>query len=240
MPLSLPAADDPVDKVSKLTTEWVKTRAETVRLETEWSGQRGLMESMVEALGQRATLIEEKRENARARTAQDRAELDALERKNESAGAGLKAAEARLREVDQGLLALRPMLPPRLSAALELPYKSIADPGLSVGDRMQHTMTILNRCLQFNRIVTAGEEVLTLAGEPAPKSLEVIYWGLSHGYALDRAAGKAWFGSPGAQGWQWEVRPASAVAVARLLAIANDKADPDFIVVPAKLNHAGR
>ncbi len=240
LPLVLTAADDPVDKVSKLTTEWVKTRAETVRLETEWSGQRVLLESMIDALGQRATVVEEKRENAKARTAQDRAELDTLERKNDAAGAGLQASEARLRELDQSLLALRPFLPPRLSAALDLPYKSIGDTTLAVGDRMQHTMTILNRCLQFNRIVTAGEEVLVLAGEPAPKSLEVIYWGLSHGYALDRTAGKVWFGSPGAAGWQWEARTGATEEVSRLLAIANDKADPNFIVVPAKLNHAAR
>jgi hypothetical protein len=195
---------------------------------------------MIDALGQRAALVEEKREHAKARTAQDRAELDTLERKNEAAAAGLRVSESKLKETDQGLLALRASLPPRLSAALELPYKSIADPSLAVGDRMQHTMTILNRCMQFNRLVTAEEEVLTLAGEPAPKSLEVIYWGLSHAYALDRAAGKAWYGAPGAQGWQWEARPAAVGEVTRLLAIAHDKADPDFIVVPAQLAHAGR
>ncbi|MES1167858.1 MAG: hypothetical protein ABUL61_01680, partial [Oleiharenicola lentus] len=85
--------------------------------------------------------------------------------------------------------------------------------------------------------ITAGDEVLTPAGEAAPKSLEVIYWGLSHGYALDRAAGKAWLGSPGPQGWQWEARPEAAKDVARLIAIASDKADPDFVVVPARLSH---
>jgi hypothetical protein len=105
---------------------------------------------------------------------------------------------------------------------------------------MQHTMTIINRCMQFNRAITASDEVLMLEGEATPKSLEVIYWGLSHGYALDRAADKAWFGTPGPQGWQWEARPGAAKGVARLIAIATDKADPDFIVVPARLSHVSR
>jgi len=240
LPAALFAADDAVDKVGKVATEWVKTRAETVRLETEWSGQQSLMQSMVDALGQRAQIIEEKMEHTKAMTAQDREELGTLEKKNQLASAGLEASETRLKEMANSLLALRPFLPPRLSAALDLPYKSIGDPALSVGDRMQHTMTVLNRCMQFNRIVTASDEVLKLAGEAAPKSLEVIYWGLSHGYALDRTAGKAWLGSPGPQGWQWEARPDVAKEVAKLIAIATDKADPDFIVVPARLSHASR
>ena len=135
------------------------------------------------------------------------------------------------------LIRLRPSLPPRLSESLELPYRSLTGSELALGDRMQLTMTVLNRCLQFNRIVSQGEEVLAIAGEAGPKSLEVIYWGLSHGYALDRAAGKAWLGSPGPQGWHWETRPEAARAVAELIAVYSGKADPGFAAVPAQLGH---
>ena len=240
LPLSLSGADDQIDKVGKVATEWVKTRAETVRLETEWTGQRALMGSLLDALGQRARLAEEKRESVQARTAQDREELGTLGKKNETASTSLQASEARLKELAIRVVALRPFLPPRLSTALDLSYRSLADPANSVSDRMQHTMVVLNRCLQFNHLVTSGEEVLALPGEPAPKSLEVIYWGLSHGYALDRAAAKAWLGSPGSQGWQWEPHPEAADEVARLIAIANDKSDPGFVLVPAKLGHPNR
>ena len=98
---------------------------------------------------------------------------------------------------------------------------------------MQLLMTMLNRCALFNHTVTSGEEVLTIEGEPGTKSLEVIYWGLGHAYALDRAAGKAWYGSPGQKGWQWDPRPEAVKPVTRLVAIYNDKADPDFVAVPA-------
>ena len=106
---------------------------------------------------------------------------------------------------------------------------------MGAGDRMQLVMTMLNRCAQFNHTVTCGEEVLTIEGEQGTKSLEVIYWGLSHGYALDRAAGKAWYGSPGQKGWQWELRPDAVKPVSALVAVYNDKMDPDFVGVPATL-----
>lgn len=237
---SLQADDDPVDKVGRTATEWVKTRTETVRLESEWSGQRTLLQSAVEAINQRAQLIEEKRDGLKARTAQERSELETLEQRNGRADADLRAAEAKLKEADRALLALRPFLPPRLSAALELPYRSLAAPELSVSDRMQHTMTVLNRCLQFNHVVSAGEEVITLPGEPTPKALEVIYWGLGQGYALDRGTGKAWRGAPAGAGWEWEPHPEAAAELSRLLAVASDKADPAFVMLPTKLNHAAR
>jgi hypothetical protein len=100
---------------------------------------------------------------------------------------------------------------------------------------MQLAMTILNRCSLFNRSVTCGDEVLTIDGEQGAKSLEVIYWGLSHGYALDRAAKRAWYGAPGPRGWQWEPSPDAVRPVEKLIAVYNDKADPDFVHVPAVL-----
>jgi hypothetical protein len=51
---------------------------------------------------------------------------------------------------------------------------------------------------------------------------------------LDSIAGKAWYGSPGPQGWRWESSP-DPRPVARLFAIYNDKADPDYVLVPATL-----
>jgi len=237
LPAAFGAGPDPIETVGKAATEWVKTRAETVRLESDWATQRELLESTVNALNERAGRLEDQRDNLQAKMAKDRSELEALQTKNKAAADGLQAIGARLKAVGESLIQLRPSLPPRLSAALELPYRSLAGSELGLAERMQVTMTVLNRCAQFNRIVTGGEEVLTIDGESGAKSFEVIYWGLSHGYALDRADGKAWLGSPGPQGWRWEACPNAARQVAELIAIYNDKTEPVFVAVPAKLGH---
>jgi hypothetical protein len=228
---------DSIESVEKAATEWIKTRAESVRLETEWASQRELLESTVKALSERAQSTEEKRDNLKAKTATERAELAAAQERNQATADRMRAVDARLKEMKDRLNQLRPSLPPRLSEALELPYRSLASAELGPADRMQITMTVLNRCVQFNRLVTCGQEVLTIEGEPGPKSFEVIYWGLSHAYALDRAAGKVWLGSPGPKGWQWEPRPEAVRPVAQLIAVWNDKAEPEFVAVPAKLGH---
>jgi hypothetical protein len=229
----LVVAADPLEEADKSAGEFIKLQIEDARLQTEWRSQRELLGSLVSALQERAAAMEEKRDLTKAKTAKDREELDAMRAKNQSAIDDLKVFETRLNTLSAQLLALRPRLPPHLSEALEMSYRTLADPAVPATERMQQAMNVLNRCAQFNRIVTVGEDALSLEGEPADKSLPVIYWGLSHGYAVDRVTRKAWVGSPGPAGWRWEARPDAFAGVLKLMAIANDRADPTYVAVPA-------
>jgi hypothetical protein len=226
---------DPLAPGEKAASEWIKVRLETTRIENDWTSERPLLESTVNGLKDRAQGLEEQRDLLKAKTAKDREDIGAMEGKNKAASDDLHAVETRLQALVGQLVEMRPSLPPRLSEALDLSYKSLANAAMPTGERMQLAMTVLNRCALFDRTITSGEEVLSIDGESGAKSLEVIYWGLSHGYALDRAAGKAWYGSPGSHGWQWEASSDAVKPVTRLIAIYNDKADPDFVSVPATL-----
>ena len=237
MPAPGPAADT-LETVGKSAEEWVKLRVEAARLETAWQEERTLVGSMVVALTERAVTAEEKRDLTKARTARDREELDGVRARIEAEGNDLRAFDARLKSLSAKLVALRPALPPRLSEALEMSFRSLARAELPPGERMQFTMNVLNRCAQFNRSVTLGEDVLTLDGVAAAKSLEVIYWGLSHGYAVDRAARKAWLGAPRGGEWRWDPKPEAFENVVRLIAVASDKADPEFVLVPATVTRS--
>jgi hypothetical protein len=237
LPIRVFAADS-IESVEKAATEWVKTRTETARLSGDWASQQELLESTVNALKERAQSLEEKRDALKAKTAKDREEIETAQERNQTAAAGMRAADAHLNELRTRVVQLRPSLPPRLSEALELAYRSLAATDQGPSERMQATMTVLNRCVQFNRTITSGDEILSIEGESGAKSYETIYWGLSHGYALDRAAGKAWLGSPGPKGWRWEAHAEATREVVGLIAVFKDKAEPGFTPVPAKLAHS--
>lgn len=226
----------PVDSVRQAVTEWAKIRAETVRLETNWDSERELLTSTLKAQRERAQALASQKKNLEATTSGERDALATLAAQNATAEAALNNATNRLRDLGAQVVALRPWLPPRLSQALELPYRSLANPALTAGERMQFVTTILNRCAQFNQTITFGDEPLTLPGETDRRMLEVIYWGASHAYALDRAGGKAYFGSPGAKGWTWELAPGAEKSVAQLIAIYRDQSDPEFVEVPAQIS----
>jgi hypothetical protein len=187
---------------------------------------------------ERAQVLEERRASLGAKTARDRNEIETAQNSTQAAAAAMEAADAHLKGLRDQLVQLRPSLPPRLSEALELAFRSLAAADLSPSERMQATMTVLNRCAQFNRTVTYCDEVLAIEGEPGAKSYEVIYWGLSHGYALDRAARKVWLGSPGQKGWRWEARAEATRQVIGLIAVLKDKAEPEFAAVPARIVHS--
>ncbi|HUG11887.1 MAG TPA: DUF3450 family protein [Opitutaceae bacterium] len=227
-----PAAET-LETVSKTADEWVKLRVETARLENAWKEERSLVESMVTALNEQAATAEERRDLVKAQTARDREELDGLRAKIAAETSDLQAFEARLNELTARLIALRPALPPRLSDALEMSFLSLEDTKLPPGERMQLAMNVLNRCMQFDRTITVGQDVVEPDAAASAKSLEVIYWGLSHGYAVDRAAQKAWLGTPANGAWRWELQPDAFKSVLQLIAIATDKADPEFVNVPA-------
>jgi Protein of unknown function (DUF3450) len=231
------AEPPPLETLEKSAGDWLKVRAETSRLETEWSTQKQLLDSMAHAIAERAQTQEARRDFLRAKTARDRNDLAGMASANQAAEAGLQSADDQLKTLRAGLLELRHSLPPRLSAALELPYRSLASADLAVGDRMHLTMTIVDRCLQFNRNIVCEDEVLKLGPDGNARELEVIYWGLSHGYALDRQAGKVWFGAPGPEGWQWEPATDSADRIAQLIAIYRGKGEPEFIEVSAHVKN---
>jgi hypothetical protein len=232
------SAADPITEVGKTASDWVKTRAETVRIENSWIQDRALLTSTITGLKERAARLQDRRDHLLAATAEERAEMAALTEKLAQSRQSLEATESRLLALTEKINRLRPLLPPRLSEALEMSYRSLGGKDASPSERMQLVMTVLNRCAQFNLAITHGEEVLTLEGEPGPKAVDVIYWGLSHGYALDRAAGKAWLGTPGPGHWQWEPLPGAAPAVSDLMAIRLDQADPRLVSIPARLKAA--
>jgi len=228
-----PSVASPVASVRQAVSDWARIRAETVRLETTWESERPLLESTLKTMQERAQSLQGEKQTLEATSADGRRTIEALIRENAGSQASLDAASARLQEISGQLVALRSSLPPRLSRALELPYRSLAAPDLGPGERMQLIMTVLNRCAQFNNVITYDEEPLELPGQSEARLLEAIYWGASHAYALDRTDHKAYFGAPRAGRWSWELLPDGAGDVADLIAIYREKADPRFVQVTA-------
>ncbi len=229
--IALPlAAEEPADEVERTVGQWVKVRSETARLRSEWNWQQSLMQSTLDALKSRFARLEAERKELLAKTATERRETVELEERLIAMNTAVAEAERYLVELDSVLVQLRAWLPPRLSAALELPYRSLAATGLPLGERMQHTMAIINRCQLFDRTVSSGEEILMVEGT-GKRLMEVVYWGLAQGYAVDRSAGTAYVGRSGDQGWVWIAAPESAAAITRLLAVARDEQEPVLVPV---------
>ncbi len=233
---SLGAAEtDPLKTAEQAAGKWVDLRTEASRLENDWNTQKPLLNSLIQALTDRAQTLETKRDYLAAKSAKDTEELGAIEAANRAGIAATDATATRVKAVADQLIQLRAALPPRLATALEMSYRTLAKPDASVNERTQIALTVLSRCVQFNRDVSYGQESLTLPGESGERVVEVLYWGLSQGYALDRSANRAWVGRPEGGSWTWKPQPEAAPAIARLMAVQQDKANPTFVAIPAQV-----
>lgn len=224
-----------IDAVQKAATEWARVRSETVRAETEWRWQKVFLESTLESLAERSQVLKDRRDFLEATVARERGNASELGLKNREALELLQDAGIRAQALSARLVDLRPWLPPRLSEALEFSYRSLEDASLGISERMQAVTIVFNRCFKFDRAITYSEEMLVVKdGKPA-RFLSVIYWGLSHAYALDATDGIAFFGSPGEKEWIWEEKAGLGPTVARLMALYHDEATPEFTEAPARL-----
>ncbi len=225
----------PLNDVQEAASEWARLRSETARLDTEWLAERALLEASITNLNTQAEQLELQHQAFVAESAEAQQEVDQLTSANQTRAEKLMVATARIADLAKQLVDLRPALPPRLSAALDLSFRTLANPDLSPADRMRHTMAILNRCQQFDQTFVITEEVLTLGTESQPRLLEIVYFGLAQACALDRSANEAFVGRPVDGVWQWENVPGLANEATKLIAVRQDDIPPDFVSLPIQL-----
>jgi hypothetical protein len=230
-------AADSIESVEQAATEWARIRSEAVREEANWRWEKGLLEASLAALTERVRRLEEERDFLDTSTTNLRDSYVERGVEVQEALAVVTLGEEHCNDLSRRLIEMRPWLPPRLSQALEYAYRSLEDPTLSVGERLQTVSSVFNRCTRFNHAITYAEEMLDLDPQGAPRYVSVLYWGLSHGYALDSSDGSAFLGGPGPEGWAWEPRPEMAAQVSDLMAVFHDRATPEFIAVPVRLQN---
>lgn len=229
------ASATPLNDVQEAAAEWARLRSETTRLETDWLAERALLDASIGNLEAQADQLELEKEAFIAEAAKATQAVADLTAENQQRAADLQATTNRIAELAVQLAALRPALPPRLSAALDLPFRTIANPDLSPADRMRHTMAILNRCQQFDQTLVLTEEVLAITDGEEPRLLEVVYFGLAQACALDRSAEEAFIGRPVNGVWSWENVPGLAAEAAKLIAVRSDDIPPEFVELPLQI-----
>ncbi len=222
-----------LEKLQALSVEWVRLRSQTIREEETWRGEQRLLNGTVASLQLQVEALTHRSKAAASRRAENRQQLADLRQGQAALASELCDLDQAMQRLTKQISAFRPQLPPRLSDALELPFRSLGDPQVPLAERTQYIVSILTRCLQFDRKVTYAEEKITVPGGEV-RLLQVLYWGLSHAYALDATNHRAYFGQPGDGAWNWTALTAGADAVEQLIAVRKERADPTFVMVPAR------
>ena len=228
------ADTDSIEAVQESTRKWTEIRMETVKLQEDWVWEKNILENTKEALSQQLETMKAQKKLVESETALARNDLSKAKTENDQLKSALLATEEHTQEMIGRLKHLQPQLPPRLSEALKLAYESLDDEDVSLGEKQQLIVTICNRCAQFNSLVTYSEEKVDPDKTDA-RVLQVIYLGLSQGYALDRSERTVFYGHSDGEKWQWEENKSLTGPIRQLIDVFKEEADPAIVVVPATI-----
>ena len=228
---------DSIDAARDAAGKWVATQKLIYQERKDWQQAKELLLARIELL-QKEIGEQEARLAETRRTA---AEAEA--RKNESvAGRDALVHEASrlaalLEGYENGVRGLHTILPPPVQEKMAPLYQRMpqdaASTKVSVAERFQNVLGILNEINKANGEVTLATEIRTLA-DGKPSEVKTIYLGLAQAYYLS-SRGEAGVGRPGPSGWVFTPDNRLAGEILHAVEIMQGKAPPKFVGLPVKI-----
>jgi hypothetical protein len=217
--------------------KWVEAQQLIAKEKQDWQQGQQILQSRIEAVnGEIAALSErlaESRRNAaesNGKRAHDVAENEAMQRAGSEMSSRVTGLEAGLRTLEARLP--EPLLQKVKPLFDRMPADAQAT-SVSLAERYQNVVGILNEVGKFNNDITMVTEVRTLSdGKPA--EVRTVYVGLAQAYFVS-PKGDAGIGSPGATGWDWVPAREIAPQIDETVEMLQNKAKPRFVSLPVKV-----
>lgn len=217
--------------------KWIETQQIISKERNEWQQGREILQSRLELVKTEIASLDEKIAQAEATVAQANVKRDELLGEAEQ----LKAASSQLIEavttMEAEVRRLYAMVPEPVQTKLQPLFQRVPDQDsqsrVSVAERFQNVLGILNELNKANNELTVNFEVRNLAdGKPA--EVRALYIGLAQAYYVS-AKGEAGIGRPAENGWQWESSKDVGHDVLMALEILQGKQTPAFVPLPVKM-----
>jgi hypothetical protein len=224
---------DPREAVAK----WVEMRRLISQEKQDWRLGRELLADRIRILEKDLAALREKT----AQTTNEAAKVDVrvveARTQNEQFGAAITrmlAAVATLETRLKPLLARTPdPVRERVKPLVQRLPQNASDTRISLPERFQNVIGILNEIAKANGEVTVTTEVRTLANG-RPTEVKTLYVGMGQAYYVS-AKGEAGIGRPSAAGWEWQPENGLAARVTDAMQIMQNKATARFVQLPVKI-----
>jgi len=140
-------------------------------------------------------------------------------------------------DLEKELRGIQPYLPAPVAEKLKPLFDRMPESGkdskITLAERCQNVVGILNEVNQANQGINLVSEVRELDGKPA--EVRTLYVGLAGAYYLNATGKKAGYGVPGSQGWAWTADDSIASRVKESLAMLESKGKAKFVSLPATI-----
>ncbi|MDK2858289.1 MAG: hypothetical protein PWQ89_1408 [Verrucomicrobiota bacterium] len=227
-----------VDSVRATLEKWVETRKVISQEQRDWALGKEMLNERIELVQQEIDSLREKiadTEKSVSEADKKRAELvdenETLKNVSDSLSETVLTLETRTKELLAGLPApIRERVKPLSQRLPDNPEET----KLSLAERFQNVIGILNEVNKFNGEITMTSEVRTL---PDGSSAEVtaLYVGIGQGYYATADGKAAGIGSSTPEGWVWTAANDAAPRISQAIAILKNEQAASFVQLPAEI-----
>ena len=233
-----PVARDTVGSARAALEKWVETRKVISKEKQDWALAREMLDERIRLVQREITSLREKIEEAKkgiSEADKKRAELVEENDKLKNASETLAGVVAKL---EARTVALNKRLPDpireRIKPLSQLLPEDPNETKLSLAQRFQNVIGILNEVNKFNREITVTSEVRTLADGNSAE-VTALYIGLGQAYYTGANGTMAGVGRPSEDGWKWNPANDSADRIADAVAILKNEMVAGFVPLPVEI-----
>lgn len=224
-----------IDNTRTALEKWVETRRIISQEKRDWKVGREMLEERISLVQREIDSLRQKiTEAEKSITEADKKRADLVDEneKLKEASAALSQTAAQLENRTQALLEKLPdpivqRIKPLSQRLPEQPDKS----ELSLSERFQNVVGILNEVNKFDMDITITSEVRTFE-DGTSAEVTAMYVGVGQGYYVggnDRIAGR---GTATADGWTWTPVDDAAARIRRAIAVTRNEEVASFVQLP--------
>lgn len=237
--LTVDRTNETIESAMTAIEKWVETKRILSQEKRDFALAREMLQERIRLVQREIASLKEKIAEAEASIAQAderRAEMmvenERYKAVNDSLVTAITTLETRTRD-------MLPRLPEPLRQRIQpLSHRLPQDPEkskLSLAERFQNVVGILNEVNKFNRDITVTSEVRAL---PDGTSMEVavLYVGLGQAFYVSANRTIAGIGTATNHGWEWHPKNEIAEAIAEAISILKNEKAASFVLLPVTLD----
>ena len=232
-----PAAAPKIEETRLTLSKWIETQQIISKERNDWQQGKEILQGRIDLVGKEVSQLKDRIAQSEAAVVESQKKRDDLTAQNtqlKEVGAQLATTVTQMEAQVQKLAKLAPEgVATKLLPLLQRIPADANTTRVSVAERFQNVLGILNELNKANSEITIAYEIRQLA-DGSSSEVQVIYVGLAQAYYLS-PRGEAGIGKPTENGWVW--RPASdqAGAIFTALEIIQGKHPPEFVGLPISI-----
>jgi hypothetical protein len=235
------AGDDPPGDIEGARTtleKWVETRRIISKERQDWALGQEVLEDRIEIVQREIDSLRSRIRDAEESISEaDKKRADLLEENEllKEASAALESTVVMLENRTRQLLVQLPdPIRERVKPLSQRFPEDPEDTKLSLAERFQNVVGILNEVNKFNREITVTSEVRTLP-DGTTAEVTALYVGIGQGYYASADGKSAGVGTGSAEGWTWTPANQAAADITRAIKILKNEEAAGFVQMPIRI-----